>query len=100
MAVAGASLKNCAARELHWMFWAKSLTSKLKMLRLNHARDMRRIKVPSVLSEYCQGAASDAAARQISPESGSYDALIAPLRPFRTHPRDDSVRQLFELAVR
>ena len=45
-------------------------------------------------------AASDAITRQVNPESGSYDALITPLRPFRTHPRDDRVRQLFELAVR
>ena len=36
-------------------------------------------------------AASDAITRQINPESGSYDALITPLRPFRTHPRDDRV---------
>jgi hypothetical protein len=45
-------------------------------------------------------AASDAATRQINPESGSYDALITPLRPFRTIPQMGGVRQLFELAVR
>jgi hypothetical protein len=45
-------------------------------------------------------AAAEAANRQISPGSGSYQELIAPLRPFRTIPRMDRVRQLFELAVR
>jgi hypothetical protein len=45
-------------------------------------------------------AASDAITRQINPESGSYDALITPLRPFRTIPKMDRVRQFFELAVR
>jgi hypothetical protein len=32
--------------------------------------------------------------------SAAYEAAIAPLRPFRTIPRMDRVRQLFELAVR
>jgi hypothetical protein len=45
-------------------------------------------------------AAADAAIRQISPGSGSYQELMAPLDPFRTFPRMDRVRQLFELAVR
>jgi hypothetical protein len=45
-------------------------------------------------------AAAEAANRQISPGTGSYQELIAPLRPFRTIPRMDRVRQLFDLAVR
>src|SRR5580658_3784369 len=45
-------------------------------------------------------AASDAAMRQVSPERGSYEALITPLRPFRTIPQMGRVRQLFDLAVR
>jgi len=45
-------------------------------------------------------AAAEAAARQINPASGSYDALMAPLRPFWTIPKMGPVRQLFELAVR
>jgi hypothetical protein len=45
-------------------------------------------------------AAADAAIRQIIPGSGSFQELMAPLDPFVTHPRDDRVSQLFELAVR
>ena|ERR1700693_2514050 len=45
-------------------------------------------------------AAFDAAIRQISPGSGSFQELMAPLSPFATNSRNDRVRQLFELAVR
>src|SRR5580658_402226 len=45
-------------------------------------------------------AAGDAAIRQISPGSGSFQELMAPLDPFVTDPRTDRVRQLFDLAVR
>jgi hypothetical protein len=42
-------------------------------------------------------AALEAALRQLNPGN---DGLVADLNSIRTHPRDDSVRQLFELAVR
>jgi|HubBroStandDraft_1064217.scaffolds.fasta_scaffold49816_2 hypothetical protein len=45
-------------------------------------------------------AAFNAAIRQISPGSGSYQELSAPLEPFVTTPRMDRMRQLFELAIR
>jgi len=45
-------------------------------------------------------AAAEAAMRQISPGSGTYRERIAPLEPFVTTPREDRVRQLFELVVR
>jgi len=45
-------------------------------------------------------AAFNAAIRRISPGSGSFQELMAPLNPFATNSRNDRVRQLFELAVR
>jgi hypothetical protein len=45
-------------------------------------------------------AALDAALRQISPGSGSFQELMAPLSPLATNSRNDRVLQLFELAVR
>jgi hypothetical protein len=46
-------------------------------------------------------AAMDAAIRQISPGSGTFQELFyVPFHPFVIQPREDRARQLFELAVR
>lgn len=55
---------------------------------------------PEKDSESANDAAYDAAVRRVNPQSGGAAEVYSHLKVIRTKPREDKVRQLFELAVR